>query len=79
MSLIAFHRVLIGFGILFCLGYSAWELMTWWLSGSAGALAMGLLFLVLGGGLLWYLLHLRTFLGYVEAPGPTGPRSADSR
>ena len=66
MSLIGFHRVLIGTGILFCFGFAAWELVLWWVTRGAGALVMGILFLVLGGGLSWYLANLKRFVGYEE-------------
>ena len=70
MSLIAFHRVLIAAGILFCFGFAAWELVLWWVTRSAGALAMGILFLVLAIGLCVYLARLRQFLGYdKDKPG----------
>jgi hypothetical protein len=64
VSLIAFHRVLIGTGILFCFGFAAWELVLWWVTRASGALAMGVLFLALGAGLSWYLANLRRYVGY---------------
>lgn len=67
-SLIVFHRVLIGFGIAFCVGFAAWELAFWWASGSGGALGLGLVFLVLAAGLAFYLRHLQRFLGNEEGP-----------
>jgi hypothetical protein len=66
MSLVAFHRFLIATGILFCLGYAGWEIMLWWVTRAAGSLALGVLFLVLGGGLAFYLSRLNRFLGYEE-------------
>lgn len=65
-SLIVFHRVLIGFGIAFCLGYAGWELALWWVSRSGAALAIGLVFLAFAAGLAFYLAHLRRFLGEDE-------------
>ena len=63
MSLISFHRFLIGTAIVFCFGFAAWELMTWWVGRMPGALMMGGTFVVLGIGLIFYLSRLRTFLG----------------
>ena len=71
MSLIAFHRVLIATGILFCFGYAAWEMALWWVTRRGGALAMGIVFLLLAVGLCVYLARLRKFLGY-EKDTPRG-------
>ena len=65
-SLIGFHRVLIGFAIAFCLVYAGWELLGWWVRGRGASLAMGILFLVLAGGLSYYLARLRRFVDYRE-------------
>jgi hypothetical protein len=73
MSLISFHRFLIGAAILFCFGFAAWELMTWWVGRTSGALALGLVFIALGGGLVFYLSRLRRFLG--GDPAAAGPRA----
>jgi len=63
MSLIHFHRLLIATAIVFCFGFAIWELMTWWVAGASGALALGVTFILLGGGLTYYLARLRYFLG----------------
>lgn len=63
MSLISFHRFLIATAIAFCFGFAAWELMTWWVGRVAGALVLGVTFVVLGGLLSYYLVRLRRFLG----------------
>lgn len=63
-SLIGFHRVLIGFGIVFCLVYAGWELVSWWVGGAATSLIMGLIFVVLAAGLGYYLARLQRFVGY---------------
>lgn len=68
LSLIVFHRVLIGTAILFCFGYAGWELMTFWVRGGTGSLVLGVVFVVLGVGLVVYLARLRSILGY-EEPG----------
>ena len=67
MSLISFHRFLIATAIAFCFGFAVWELMTWWVGGAAGALVLGITFVVLGGLLSYYLVRLRRFLG--DDPG----------
>jgi len=64
VSLIAFHRFLIGCGIAFCFGFAAWEMVTWWVTGGVGELVLGIVFVMLGGGLSVYLARLRHFLGY---------------
>jgi hypothetical protein len=63
MSLIAFHRFLIATGIVFCFGFAAWELMTWWVGRTPGTLVLGLTFVALGALLTYYLTRLRRFLG----------------
>lgn len=70
MSLVAFHRFLIGTGIVFCFGYAAWELVLWWVTRASGSLALGLTFLVLGALLVFYLSRLRRFLGYEDGKAP---------
>jgi hypothetical protein len=64
MSLIPFHRGLIGTAIAFCFGYSAWEVVSFFRSGSPVSLAVAALFVVLGAGLAYYLARLGHFLGY---------------
>jgi hypothetical protein len=66
VSLIAFHRVLIATGILFCFGFAAWELVLWWVTRRVGALALGIVFVLLGVGLCFYLARLARFLGYED-------------
>ena len=63
MSLIPFHRGLIGTAIVFCLGYAGWELVDFSRTGGTVSLAIGVLFLVLGVGLAYYLARLNRFLG----------------
>ena len=64
MSLIPFHRGLITVAIFFCLGYGIWELVAFGSSGALGSLMIGLLFIALGAGLVFYLRRLGRFLGY---------------
>jgi len=70
MSLIAFHRFLIAAAILFCLGFGLWELLAARDGGEVGALALALIFTLLGIGLIVYLMHLGRFLGYDEGSAP---------
>ncbi len=59
-SLIGFHRVLIGAGILFCIGFAIW---IWW-AGHNTVLAV--VFIILAVGLSYYLKNLSRFLDYKE-------------
>ena len=70
MSLIAFHRFLIAAAILFFLGFGLWELLAARDGGGVGALALALIFTLLGIGLIVYLVHLGRFLGYDEGSAP---------
>ena len=72
MSLIAFHRFLIATGITFCFGFAIWELMTWWVGRTPGALILGLTFVALGVLLAFYLARLRRFLGEESPTGRGG-------
>jgi hypothetical protein len=64
MSLIPFHRGLITVAIFFCLGYGVWEVVTYARTGAAGSLVVGVVFVLLGIGLAFYLRRLGRFLGY---------------
>ena len=66
MSLIGFHRVLIGTGIAFCFGFAAWELAHYWVVGDPGSLALGLVFVTFGVGLSVYLRGLARYVGYSD-------------
>ncbi len=70
MSLIHFHRFLIGTGIVFCAGYAAWEFNAAATGGGAAAFALGAIFAVLAVGLIVYLRNLRRILGYERSFGP---------
>jgi hypothetical protein len=63
MSLIPFHRGLISAAIVFCFGYAAWEIVGYSRGGGVFPL-IGLVFVVLGIGLVYYLARLNRFLGY---------------
>ena len=69
MSLIGFHRVLIGTAILFCFGYAGWELVLWWVTRRGASLLLGGTFLGLGALLSVYLSRLRQFVGYQDDEG----------
>jgi hypothetical protein len=58
-SLIAFHRVLIGTGIIFCVGFAIW---IW----TAGHPVLAVVFIVLALALSYYLKNLSRFLDYTE-------------
>ena len=73
MSLIAFHRLLIATGILFCFGYAGWELVLWWVTQRGTSLLFGATFAVLGLALSFYLSRLRHFVGYQEEERGVGP------
>lgn len=64
MSLIPFHRGLISAAIVFCLGYAAWEIIGYARGESGGIPLIGLVFVALGLGLIYYLARLNRFLGY---------------
>ncbi|MQA92564.1 MAG: hypothetical protein GEU90_20470 [Gemmatimonas sp.] len=63
MSLIGFHRILIGTAILFCAGYALWEFAAFLRSGETASLLIALVFAALAGLLTFYLRHLARFLG----------------
>jgi hypothetical protein len=64
LSLIAFHRMLISAGILFCLGFAGWEVRAFTRTSRPGALALAVLFAALGVLLVIYLRRLNRILGY---------------
>lgn len=63
MSLVAFHRLLITAGIVFCFGFGVWEVRSWMRTGQVGALIIGMGFVLLGAALAAYLRRLPRFLG----------------
>ena len=66
LSLINFHRILIGFAILFCAGYGAYELPALNGDGGSGSLALSGFFFVCAAALGYYLWHLKSILGVDE-------------
>jgi len=73
MSLLQFHRLLIAFGILFCLGYAGWEVRALLQDGSIASLALAMVFGGLAFILSVYLWQLNRWLGY----GDGGRRGQD--
>jgi hypothetical protein len=66
MSLIGFHRVLIGSAIAFCFGFAAWELVHYWVVGGGTTLVLCLVFVTFGVALSVYLRRLAYYVGYAE-------------
>lgn len=66
MSLIAFHRLLIAIGILFCGGFALWELFAFWEHGGVLPLLIALAFAAAAALLGYYLRHLSRFLHLAE-------------
>ena len=62
MSLIHFHRFLIACGILFCLGFAAWEFAEYLHDRQALTLVYSGVAAWAGFGLIFYLRKLRQFL-----------------
>lgn len=70
MSLVAFHRLLIAAGIVFCFGFGVWEVRSWMTTGNTNALIIGMGFVLLGAGLAAYLRRLSRFLGIDQDTEP---------
>jgi hypothetical protein len=69
MSLLTFHRGLIAVAIAFCVGYGGWEMARHLSAEAQGSPVVGGIFLLLAGGLGWYLARLNRILGYEEEDG----------
>ncbi len=63
LSLMNFHKILIAFAILFCWGFGVYEISLFLSNGMHISLIMGVTFGILGGGMLYYLVHLDRILG----------------
>lgn len=74
MSIVSFHRGLIAAAIAFCFGYGIWELTGYAQDGRGGSLGVGVVFVILGAALIFYLVRLNRFLGYEEGEGGDGGR-----
>lgn len=77
MSLIGFHKVLIGTAIAFCLGFAVWELLAYRATGDPVAGLVGAGFAVLALSLVYYIRHLSHFLG-LDRPASELPEPVDS-
>ena len=62
MSIVAFHRVLIGAAIAFCGFYAAWELARYLAAGDGSRILLAAVFGLLAVGLGVYLAFLGRFL-----------------
>jgi hypothetical protein len=62
LSLIWFHRLLIACGTIFCASFAAYQLKLYLDQGGVGKLVLSIVFVILAGGLFWYLRNLRRFL-----------------
>jgi len=67
MSLVPFHRVLIGSAIAFGTGFGIWQLRIFLREGSTGALLGGVSSLLVAAAFGFYLIRLRHFLKLPEA------------
>lgn len=76
MSIVSFHRALIAAAIAFCFGYGIWELVGYSRPGPGGSLGLGVVFVVLGAGLIFYLVRLNRILGYGNGEGSDGGRAS---
>lgn len=66
LSLMNLHKVLIFFGILFCWGFGVYEIVLFTRNSGTDSVILGVLFVILGCGLLYYLIHLNRFLGRTD-------------
>ena len=62
MGIIGFHRFLISAAILFCLGYSGWEVAAYSNGAGTGALVIAGVFFAFAVGLGVYLANLNRIL-----------------
>ncbi len=58
MSLLAFHRILIGVAVLFCFGYGIWEIAAPGRPAGAGSPVVGALFLVFAAAFGAYFVRM---------------------
>lgn len=72
MSLVAFHRLLILAGIIFCAGYALWELLAFLDGAGPRSLLLALVFGAGALGLGYYLRNLSRFLG-IQGSGDDPP------
>jgi hypothetical protein len=60
--MIPFHRFLIATAILFCVGFALWAFASYRATGGTLQLALGIVFMVAGIALGYYLKNLNRFL-----------------
>lgn len=63
LSLVAFHRLLIGSAVLFCAGFGLWQGVAFLRGAGLVSLAVAAGFLAAAVALGWYLARLDRFLG----------------
>lgn len=63
MSLVGFHKVLIGTAVLFCVLFGGWQVVAHLEGAGLTSLLVGAAFLAAGGGLGFYLVRIDRFLG----------------
>ena len=66
MSLVGFHKVLIGSAVLFCALFGGWQLLAAFEGGGMVPLLVGGGFVAAAVGLGYYLARLERFLGREE-------------
>lgn len=69
-TLVPFHKLLIASAIVFCAGFSAWQLLRFTRSGGTLDLILGLAFALAAGLLIVYLMHLRRILNLPKSRRP---------
>lgn len=74
MSLIGFHKILIGTGILFCAGFAVWQILAFSGGGSGARLLVAGAFAACAVALTVYLRRLDRYLGREEEAGSRSPR-----
>ncbi|HLC27014.1 MAG TPA: hypothetical protein VJM80_09605 [bacterium] len=62
MRLVLFHKLLIGTAIVFGVGFSAWEFLSYSRTGRTGDLVVAATALIISGALGYYLKNLKRFL-----------------
>ena len=75
MSLIPFHRLLIATAVVFCAGFSVWEIFAFSRQGRTADLLIALAFAVAAAVLGYYLRHLSRFLRLDDDPSGQPRRS----
>lgn len=61
--MIPFHKLLIATGIAFCGGFALWAVWQFVITQSSSSLVLAAIFVGLTLALLYYLRHLKRFIG----------------